>query len=437
MIEAAHGTHGVHGAEAMLDALRRAAGGDAVEPAPAEWRVHGRAPRALVSPHDSDAVAAVLALCSAEGWTVEPAGAGTWLDHGRAPARPADIILSTRRLTSRLESEPADLVIGAGAGVPLDAVQQRLAAHGQELTLDPPHHPDATIGATIALAAAGPLRASAGTPRDHVLGIEAVSGDGRPLRFGGRVVKNVAGYDAVRLLTGSRGTLGVITHVWLRVRARPAAERSFALSGELPAVLQMLVGLHDVGVAAAELLAPATAANLGLARDWTLALRLRGGPAELTAAAIRIAGSAAGVVYRDLASPAWDGLARLEMQARPLMRVTGVSSDLPTVLERSLSFISASDTMLEDWHVAAHARSGTVRLWPAAALDLDHLAAPLTTLRQQTEAAGGTVVLECAPASLQERVQARSPGDEVTQRLESGLKRVFDPAGILAPGRWP
>src|SRR5690606_34511512 len=96
----------------------------------------------------------------------------------------------------------------------------------------------ATIAATIALAAAGPLRASAGTPRDHVLGIEAVSGDGRLLRFGGRVVKNVAGYDAVRLLTGSRGTLGVITSVWLRVRARPVAERSFALSGELPAVPQ-------------------------------------------------------------------------------------------------------------------------------------------------------------------------------------------------------
>src|SRR5690606_17883470 len=287
----------------MLDALRRAAGADAVEVPVSGWIVHGNAPRAIVSPTTVDAVATVLELCSAEGWIVEPARSGTWLDHGRAPERTADIILSTRRPDQRLESEAADLVVGA---------------------------------------AAGPLRASAGTPRDHVLGIEAVSGDGRLLRFGGRVVKNVAGYDAVRLLTGSRGTLGVITSVWLRVRARPVAERSFALSGELPAVLQVLAGLQDMAIAATELLSPSTAAALGLPRAWTLTLRLRGGPAELTAAAIRIAGSVAGAECRDLATPAWDGLARLELPARPLIRVTGLGSDLQALLDRSVSFISAS-----------------------------------------------------------------------------------------------
>src|SRR5690606_30784021 len=154
---------------------------------------------------------------------------------------------------------------------------------------------------------------SAGTPRDHVLGIEAVSGDGRLLRFGGRVVKNVAAYDAVRLLTGSRGTRGVITSDWLRVRAPPGAERSFARSGVLAAVQQVLAGLQALAIAAPGLLSPATAAALGLARAWTLALRLRGGPAELPAAAIRIAGSVAGAEFRDLATPAWDGLARLEL----------------------------------------------------------------------------------------------------------------------------
>src|SRR5690606_26707295 len=196
----------------MLDALRRAAGHDAVEaPAPGAWSVHGAAPQAVVSPPDADGVAAVLELCSAEGWTVEPAGAGTWLDHGRAPARSADIVLSTRRLRGRIDSEPADLVVGTDAGVPLERLQQRLASDGQELALDPPYAGDATIGATIATAAAGPLRAGYGTARDHVLGLEVVTGDGRRIHFGGRVVKNVAGYDGVRLLTGSRGTLGIIT----------------------------------------------------------------------------------------------------------------------------------------------------------------------------------------------------------------------------------
>ncbi|NLG62321.1 MAG: FAD-binding oxidoreductase [Candidatus Cloacimonetes bacterium] len=440
MIDTAPDARGVHGPDAMLDALRRAAGADAVEVPVSGWTVHGNAPRAIVSPTTVDAVAAVLELCSAEGWIVEPAGSGTWLDHGRAPERPADIILSTRRLDQRLESEPADLVVGTDAGVKFDVLQARLATHGQELTLDPPHHPDATIAATIALAAAGPLRASAGTPRDHVLGIEAVSGDGRLLRFGGRVVKNVAGYDAVRLLTGSRGTLGVITSVWLRVRARPVAERSFALSGELPAVLQVLAGLQDMAIAATELLSPSTAAALGLPRAWTLTLRLRGGPAELTAAAIRIAGSVAGAEFRDLATPAWDGLARLELPARPLIRVTGLGSDLQALLDRSVSFISASGNDLDDWHLAAHARSGIVRLWPKREPEAEHLerlVGPLAALREETHAAGGTVVLECAPPALQEHVPARATGDEITRRLETSLKQVFDPAGILAPGRWP
>lgn len=444
MIEAAHGPQGVRGDAAMLDALRRAAGADAVEtPAPGSWSVHGATPRAIVSPSDAAAIAAVLALCTAEGWTVEPAGAGTWLDHGRAPAGPADLILSTRRLHSRLRSEPADLVVATDAGVRFDALQQRLAADGQELTLDPPHHADATIGAAVALAAAGPLRASGGTPRDHVLGVDVVTGDGRTLRFGGRVVKNVAGYDGCRLLTGSRGTLGVITGLWLRVRARPAADRSFTLAGELSALLQFIAGLDDIRPAATELLGPATAAALGLPRRWTVALRLRGGRAELDGSADRISGLAAGLEVTEVATAVWDGLARLETAARPLVRLTGLKSELPTATDRVLRFISASDTTLDGWHIAAHAAGGIVRLWPAAGAAsgaepaTDVLGRSLVDLRQEAEAAGGTMVLECASASLQTVVPARSAGDAITQRLEAGLKRVLDPAGILAPGRWP
>lgn len=436
MIERAHDAHGLHGDDAMLDALRRAAGADAAaSPEAGAWSVHGATPRAIVSPKDADGVAAVLALCSAEGWSVEPAGAGTWLDHGRAPARPADIILSTRRMDTRIESEPADLVVGADAGVRIDALQERLAANGQELTLDPPHHPDATVGAMIALASAGPLRASAGTPRDHVLGIEAVSGDGRRLRFGGRVVKNVAGYDAVRLLTGSRGTLGVITSVWLRVRARPVAERSLAVAGDLDALLEALAGPDYANTAAKELLGPATAAALGLARQWTLAVRLRGGRAEVGDAVARIAGTTTGLEVIDLAMPAWAGLARLETAAWPMVRVAGLASDLDATLDRCGHCISASGNTLDDWHIAAHAAGGIVRMWPLA--PGNDLGPAVAALRRETEAAGGTVLLERASPELQAAVPARSLDDAVKQNLAAGLRRVFDPAGILAPGRWP
>jgi len=433
--------HGLHGDDAMLSALRRAAGADAVvTPEAGAWSVHGTTARAIVSPTDADCVAEVLALCSAEGWTVEPAGAGTWLDHGRTPSRPADIILSTRRMDTRIESEPADLVVGADAGVRIQTLQERLSANGQELTLDPPHHSNATIGAMIALASAGPLRASAGTPRDHVLGIEAVTGDGRRLRFGGRVVKNVAGYDAVRLLTGSRGTLGVITSVWLRVRARPVAERSLTVAGELPVLLQALAGRSYANAAALELLGPATAAALGLTRQWTLAIRLRGGRAELDDAVARITGTAAGSEVSDLAMPAWSGLARLENAARPLVRVAGLASDLAATMDRCSTCISASGNTLDDWNIAVHAAGGIVRMWPLAPASerfTEQVAPALGVLRHETEAAGGTVLLEYASPELQAVVPARTPDDEVTQNLGAGLRRVFDPAGILAPGRWP
>ncbi len=443
------GSQGLRGDGPILDALRRAAGADAVAvPRPGEWSVHGAAARALVSPADADAVAAVLALCTAVGWTVEPAGAGTWLDHGRAPVRAADVILCTRRLATRVQSEAADLVVGADAGVAFDTLQHRLAGDGQELALDPPHHETATIGATVALGAAGPLRAAAGTPRDHVLGVEVVTGDGRRLRFGGRVVKNVAGYDGVRLLTGSRGTLGVITGLWLRVRARPAVDRSFAIAGELPALLQVVAGLNDVHPAAAELLGPATAAALGLPRAWTLVLRLRGSRAAIDAAARTIGGLCAGLGHGEVAVAVMAGLGRLEAAARPLARLAGLSSDLAPALDRAIHFISASNSTLDDWHIAAHARSGAVRLWPVAAgpaaaagaasgPGAQRLAAALGALRSETERVGGTMLLECASPSLQSIVPAVAAADEVTRRLESGLKRVFDPAGILAPGRWP
>lgn len=452
----------------MIDALRQAAGADAVAPPYADrWRVHGASPQALVSPATPEDVAAVLALCSVQGWRVEPAGAGTWFDHGRATEQPAHIILSTHRLASRIEAEPADLVVGADAGVPLDTLQRRLAGDNQELPLDPPHAPDATIGATIALAAAGPLRASAGTPRDHVLGVTVATGDGRLLRFGGRVVKNVAGYDVVRLLTGSRGTLGIITGLWLRLRAMPAADHSLLVSGPRERLLQLIAGLGDVMPAAAELLAPATARTLvnalglaparpgtsagattgttgsgaGAARsaapDWALALRLRGGVEELMAVRTKLTGLVAGLGLTESPGTLWHTLGGMEAAAAPVLRVAGVPAALASTLALCTDFISRSDNDLE-WHLAAHATAGIVRMWPAGRTGgrLPDMAEALIELREAAETAGGTMILEAAPPSLQARVPVRGAVDEVTRRLESELKRVLDPEGILAPGRW-
>ncbi len=420
----------------MIDALRRAAGSGAVEaPAPAGWTVHARAAHALVSPDSADAVAAVLALCSSEGWSVEPAGAGTWLDHGRAPETAADVILSTRRLGTRIASEPADLVADVDPGVPLDALRDRLRTDRQELALDPPHAAGSTLGATISLAAAGPLRASAATPRDHVLGLVVATGDGRLIRFGGRVVKNVAGYDVVRLLTGSRGTLGVITGLWLRLRALPAGDRSWVVTGDASQLVQLVAGLATVQPAAAELLAPRTAARLGLPPAWALVLRLRGGPEELADALRRLRGLVAGLALDEVDTAFWQALDRAETAARPVIRVAGLPARLGPTLAHCEAFISASGNEIGEWQLAAHATDGIVRLWPGQDPG-DTVAEALIDLRAAAEADGGSVLLEGAGPALQARVPIRGAVDEVTRRLERELKRVMDPAGILAPGRW-
>ena len=424
---------------ALRDEVRRIAGDAAMTPADAaRWRVHGFAPRVAVAPDSADGVAALLSRASAEGWPVELAGAGTWLDHGAAPAAPPDLLISTIRMTGRIEAEPADLVVGVAAGVPVAALAERLAIDSQELPLDPPALSGATTGALVALGAAGPLRAGLGTPRDYMLGLEVVTGDGRCLSFGGRVVKNVAGYDLVRLLTGSRGTLGLITSAWLRLRARPASDRTLACAGDLDELLEVIAGLADTGVAAAELLAPATARAIIGTSGWTLLLRVRGGRAEVEDAAGRIAGLVAGPQLTESGPDVWTRLAALEAAAAPLFRASRLRADLPTTLAAASQLITRSSNELDDWHVAVHALDGIVRLWPAMTLDdtaVVRLGAEATALRAELEAADGSLLIEAAPVALQRHVPVRGTPDPVVARLEAELKRTFDPAGILGRNR--
>ncbi len=145
----------------------------------------------------------------------------------------ADACVSTTALRGVIEYIPGDLVITVQAGTTLAELSDITGEHGQWLALDPYVSTEgltrATIGATVATASSGPLALGYGRPRDLVLGLGAVSGDGRLLRAGGRVVKNVAGFDLVRLLTGACGTLGIIGEVSLRLHARPACDDTFAV----------------------------------------------------------------------------------------------------------------------------------------------------------------------------------------------------------------
>ncbi len=188
------------------------------------------------SPASTEALRALLADASASETPLRIVGSGTWLSAGR-PVR-ATRHVSTRALASVVEYVPGDLVITVGAGTTLGELADITAPQGQWLALDPFASPDglrnATIGATIATASYGPLALGFGRSRDLVLGLSFITGDGTPVRAGGRVVKNVAGFDLVRLTTGAWGTLGVVTEVSLRLHARPAVDETFAVLIELP-----------------------------------------------------------------------------------------------------------------------------------------------------------------------------------------------------------
>src|SRR5262245_55087975 len=169
---------------------------------------------------NADELAGALREAAERDQPVVPWGAGTLQHLGAAPP-PGALTLHTGALDRIVEYNPADLTITVEAGVPLGAIQEALRPHGQWLPWDPPASTEATVGGLLAAGASGPLRLGYGTPRDWVLGMRVALGDGRLVKSGGKVVKNVAGYDAHKLHIGALGTLGVIVAATFKVAPLP------------------------------------------------------------------------------------------------------------------------------------------------------------------------------------------------------------------------
>lgn len=235
-------------------------------------------------------LASDLADVHANRTPVRIVGAGTWPTGGRPVAASATIdTTSTRGIIAYSHD---DLVITAGAGTTLAEVDDATRRHGQWLAVDPPGSRDATLGGLLATASSGPLSLGFGRTRDLVLGLTTLRSDGTPIRAGANVVKNVAGFDLVRLVTGSWGTLGVITQASFRLHALPIVDETVAIPVDTTVIgdLAARVGLRALQYLALELLSPAISATLlpGVAKasppaSWTLLARI-GGNAERVAA---------------------------------------------------------------------------------------------------------------------------------------------------------
>jgi FAD/FMN-containing dehydrogenase len=411
--------------DAFLAELRRAAGGTAAR---LERPAGPDAPRALVEPRDRDALAAVMARCTDAGVPVAPAGARSWLQHGSAAGR---VVVSTRRLAGVTEYEPADLVVGVHAGTPGEELEGRLRTQGQTLPLDPAGWERGSIGAAAALNAAGPLRTGCGTLRDMTLGAELVTGDGRLLRFGGRVVKNVAGYDAVRLIVGSRGTLGMITALYLRIRAAPAADRTMILdTPDLHAAAELALAIRDSGDAdSLEILA----AHGG---TWRIAVRCRGGTEAVDEAVTTIRRLHTGPA-EETGPGFWKTYAAPEADAALLLTVTGRPGDLVPLLEAGTIFCNLAsgqdlDRSARAWTVRAHAADGILRIAGPATLPGLHGAA--AELGRTAVTHNWTWRYEAVPAAAERPADCRpAPGAATLMRR---IAAAFDPAGILPRGAW-
>ena len=346
-------------------------------------------------------------------------GAGRWLDANRPVQAPA--ALGTRELAGIVEYVPGDLTITVGTGTTLAEIARTTGEASQFLALDPFGDDEGTIGATVATASTGPLGTHFGTPRDAVLGLEFVTGDGKVVRGGGRVVKNVAGFDLARLLVGSWGTLGVITEVTLRLRARPEVDATLAIpvNDDPAAVRELRRRLASLPFTpfAAELLNAPLARQLGL-RDGAVLLARFGGNASAAAAQRQALASLGDAEQRP--ATVWSALRATEPSGAVVVRLSQPPSRIGETWREAGRIASALPATL----ACASLLRGIVRCVVPAATDDATLRAALASKFD------GIRIFERLPAALWPEL-TRSP---VADRLSRGIRRAYDPHHLLNPG---
>jgi glycolate oxidase FAD binding subunit len=364
-------------------------------------------------------VQAVVRDAAGAGRRLRVVGRGTWLDAGR-PVH-ADDWLQVRGLTGITEYVPGDLTITALAGTSLATLRAAVAAEGQWLPLDPWGGDDGSFGATLATATAGPLSGALGLPRDVVLGVAMVTGTGEVVRGGGRVVKNVAGFDLVRLAVGAWGTLGVLTEATVRLRALPETDETVALPAPAGAALDAwLAALRRAPLvpAALELVGGAAPAMLGLGDAPLLLVRLAGNASAVAAQRATLA--AHGDVV-PVGGEVWDRLRMLEPQRATVVRCSALPARLGAVWAGALV-------------TAARAGAGAA-LHASVARGVVRIVLPTDDPDVVAEAlgptsAGITRIPERLPATLWPRLAPSAVAD----RLSPLVRRAFDPHHLLNPG---
>jgi glycolate dehydrogenase FAD-binding subunit len=414
-------------------------GADAVTSEPALLAAHnvdGREPALLCFPVSPEQVAAALRLCSEASATVTPWGGGTAMGIGN-PTRQVDVVIGLERLNLLVEHDQANLTATVQSGHRLAALQEVLARHNQFLPFDPPAAARATAGGVVATNLNGPRRSHYGSVRDLVIGMKVVLASGEQIKAGGKVVKNVAGYDMCKLFVGSLGTLGIITEVTLRMAPIPETAATLIASGTLPKVQQFANELSRSKLLPSAVLllnAQASKATDLAQSDWQVAVRCEGFE-ETVARHLRDApalaqriGLATGILHENDHSRFWDKMRDFSLQAGLVYRVTVPRASMTEVIE-TLHNWSTADFCPE---IVSDAAMGIVWI----SLEVNDLAAQwFTELIAEAQAHRGHAIILAAPANLKRGVDVWGPAPP-TLSLMREIKRQFDPEGLLNPGRF-
>ncbi len=416
-----------------LEDLQNIVGEQHAREAAAEDAIDGVEPRFVAEPGSVEETSALLKLADGAGLAVAPRGGGTMLHLGNPP-RELDLVVSTARMDEVIEHVPGDQVVRVQAGMRLGELQERLAGSNQMIGVDPPEErAGATIGGVVAANSSGPRRYRYGTVRDLIIGITVVLADGTVAKAGGKVVKNVAGYDLAKLFTGSLGTLGVIASANFRLHPLPEAAQT------------VTVELADTAAAgqAAQAVLHSQLVPSAVELDWgedarLLTLLIEGVPPAVEAQAEMASFLLKGFgEVRVLSDEEAENLGPLEP--------AGGSAGADEVTVKISAPLAELTGVLDSTWGACSRRGVTPRATGQAGIGVTYVSLSggdeeakvqvVEELREIWVRRGGSVVVREAPAAFKRRVEVWGP---VGTRLEltRRVKEKFDPRGILNPGRF-
>jgi glycolate dehydrogenase FAD-binding subunit len=413
--------------EAAWNDLRARVGEEHARAPVPEDAVDGVLPTIVVEPGTPEELAGVLKIATAAGLHVIPRGGATKMEWGNPP-RSGEVIVSTRRLNRIVEHAWADMTATVEAGCTVQHLQQTLAEHGQRLALDPLWPERATVGGILATNDSGPLRIRYGSLRDLVIGITLALPDGTLAKSGGKVVKNVAGYDLPKLANGSLGTLGVITQAIFRLHPAPRETRLLSFSAKDNAAMNALL----LSILDSTLVPTGLQVRAGDSAPPEVDVRFEGTAAGCEEQIAQVLQTAAGAAQIGPRAEVWNARVLLWSGNEPAL--VSKFSLPPASLGAFFGAVGkASDTLHLSWRAVAQAVGvGLLRLEGSSS---SALLAALQDLRQDLERSGGSLSILRCPPEVKSKTDVWGSGGDALPLMRS-IKAQFDPAGTLNPGRF-